>query len=143
MIETETKVVRHELRIAAAPEVVWKYWTDPRRMCQWWGREAELDARPGGPCVVRLGDGAVMRGEYVELDPYERIVFTFGWDPSDDGPPVAPGSSRVEVSLAEIDGQTDMTLVHSGLPIEALGAHNDGWAYFTGELNAAASAAEW
>ncbi|MBI2706607.1 MAG: SRPBCC domain-containing protein [Actinobacteria bacterium] len=48
---------------------------------------AELDAGPGGICVVDLGGGAVMRGEYVELVPYERIVFIFGWDTTSTPPP--------------------------------------------------------
>ena len=40
----------------------------------------------GGACVVKLGGGGVVRGEYVELGPYERIVFSVGWDPTGGAP---------------------------------------------------------
>ncbi len=95
---------------------MWRYWTDPQRMCDWWGAAAELDPRPGGACRVEMGGGPVMVGEYVELVPHERIVFTFGWEPTDGVPDVAPGSTRVEVTLTADDGDTILTLRHTGLP---------------------------
>ena len=101
--ETDTNVVEQTLRIGARPETVWQYWTDPQQMCDWWGAAAELDPRPGGACRIEMGGGPVMVGEYLELVPYERIVFSFGWEPTDGAPPIAPGPSRVEVTL--IDGR--------------------------------------
>ena len=44
----EEGIVEETVRIAARPETVWRYWTDPERMCAWWGAAAELDPRPGG-----------------------------------------------------------------------------------------------
>ncbi len=41
-------VVEETVRIAAPPEIVWRYWTDPVRLCAWRGVGAEVDARPGG-----------------------------------------------------------------------------------------------
>jgi uncharacterized protein YndB with AHSA1/START domain len=80
--------------------------------------------------VVRLGGDAVMRGEFVELVPYRRIVFTLGWDPADGAPPVAPGSTTVTVTLTEDDGETILTLRHTGLPPAARGQHRAGWSHF-------------
>jgi uncharacterized protein YndB with AHSA1/START domain len=134
VIDPEGRVVVQTLRIEARPETVWRYWTDPDRMCAWWGQAADLDPRPGGRCIVDLGGGAIMRGEYVELVPYERIVFTFGWDPHDDAPAVPPGSTHVEISLAATDGDTIMTLRHTGLRLDELGRHDDGWAHFLARL---------
>jgi uncharacterized protein YndB with AHSA1/START domain len=125
----EGTVVEQTLRIAARPEIVWRYWTDPARLCDWWGDAAELDPRPGGAYVVEMDGGRVMRGEYVELVPHERIVFTFGWEPAEGAPAVPPGSSRVEVTLAEDDGDTVLTLRHSGLPATDRGLHRQGWAH--------------
>jgi uncharacterized protein YndB with AHSA1/START domain len=71
----EDHSVEHEIWINARPETVWRYWIDPARICDWWGASAELDPRPGGTCLVRLGGDTVMRGEFVELTPYRRIVF--------------------------------------------------------------------
>ena len=67
MTDARTRVVEQTLRISARPETVWLYWTDPQRMCDWWGAAAELDPRPGGTCRVEMGGGPVMVGEYVEL----------------------------------------------------------------------------
>ena len=55
--DTDTTVVEQTLRIGARPETVWRYWTDPQRMCDWWGAAAELDPRPGGTCRVEMGGG--------------------------------------------------------------------------------------
>jgi uncharacterized protein YndB with AHSA1/START domain len=138
---TETRTVEKVLRIEAPPEIVWRYWTDPTRMAEWWGPPAALDARPGGSCVVEMGGGPVMRGEYIELVPFERLVFTFGWDPMPGGPDVAPGSTRVEVLLAEQEGDTLLTLRHTGLPAAHADEHDGGWGHFLAILAERAGAA--
>lgn len=130
MTDQDPSIIEQTLHIAARPETVWRYWTDPRAMCDWWGAAAELDPRPGGTCRVEMGGGPVMVGEYVELVPHERIVFTFGWEPGEGIPPIAPGSTRVEVLLTDDDGDTVLTLRHSGLPAAERDQHVDGWAYF-------------
>lgn len=133
-----TAVVEQTLRIAARRETVWRYWTDPVRICDWWGTAAQLDPRPGGACVVEMGGGGVMRGEFVELIPHERIVFTFGWDPTDGAPAVSPGSTRVEVTLIADGDDTILTLRHTGLPGGSRAQHDEGWAYFLPLLAGAA-----
>ena len=71
-----------------------------------------------------------MVGEFVELVPHERIVFTFGWEPTPGAPGVAPGSTRVEVTLTADAGDTIMTLRHSGLPAAVADEHDAGWGHF-------------
>jgi uncharacterized protein YndB with AHSA1/START domain len=136
--EQATDVVQQTLRIAARPETVWRYWTDPARMCDWWGAAAELDPEPGGAYVVEMAGGGVMRGEYVELVPYERIVFTFGWDPHPEVPAIAPGSTQVEVRLTADGDGTILALRHTGLAPAARLAHDAGWARFLPLLATAA-----
>jgi uncharacterized protein YndB with AHSA1/START domain len=136
--DADDTVVEQTLHISARPETVWRYWTDPERMCDWWGVAADLDPRPGGGCVIEMEGGGVMRGEYVELVPHERIVLTFGWDPMEGAPEVAPGSTVVEVTLAADDGDTILTLRHSGLPASARAKHTEGWGHFLPLLGAAA-----
>jgi uncharacterized protein YndB with AHSA1/START domain len=137
--DSDTSAVEMRLRISARPETVWRYWTDPVRMCDWWGAAAELDPTPGGACVVEMGGGGVMRGTYVELVPHERIVFTFGWDPTDGAPDVPPGSSVVEITLTPDGDDTVLALRHSGLPPAAAAEHRSGWGHFLPLLVAAAS----
>ena len=137
MIDDDTRTVEQTLRINARPETVWRYWTDPERMCDWWGAAAELDPQPGGTCRVEMGNGAVMVGQYLELVPHERIVFSFGWEPTQGSPEVAPGSSLVEVTLTADAADTILTLRHRGLPAAIAGEHRTGWGHFLPRLAAA------
>ena len=130
MTESDTAAVEQTLRIAARPETVWRYWTDPERMRDWWGTATELDPRPGGAYVVAMDGGPVMRGQFVELVPHERIVFSFGWDPTDRAPAVAPGSTQVEITLTRDGDDTILALRHTGLPPSIASDHRSGWAHF-------------
>ena len=130
-------VVEQTLRIAARPQTVWRYWTEPDRMRDWWAAEAEVDPRPGGICWVDLAEGGTIRGEYVELVPYERIAFTFGWEESRVTDEIPPGSTLVEVTFVEDGGDTLMTLRHSGLPRTVVDLHHAGWAHHLPMLVAA------
>ncbi len=72
-------------RIFDAPrELVWKAWTDPKYVMQWWGPKGfttpvcRMDFRVGGKflCCMRAPDGQEFwnAGEYHEIVPYEKIV---------------------------------------------------------------------
>jgi uncharacterized protein YndB with AHSA1/START domain len=140
--DTDGNGVEQTLRIRARPETVWRFWTDPQRMCQWWGAVAELDPQPGGVYRVEMGTGPIMRGEYLVLEPYERLVFSFGWEPTDHAPDVAPGSSRVEVTLVADGGDTILTLRHTGIATQLADEHAAGWLHFLPRLAAVATATE-
>jgi len=74
-------------RVIDAPrELVFKAWTDPKHVAQWWGPRGfsnpvcELDLRPGGAIRIHMRgpDGTVypMTGVYQEIVEPERLVFT-------------------------------------------------------------------
>jgi uncharacterized protein YndB with AHSA1/START domain len=80
--ETERMVVT---RVFDAPrELVWKAWTDPKYVMQWWGPKGftspvcKIDFRVGGKFLfcMRTPDGQEgwNGGEYHEIVPYEKIV---------------------------------------------------------------------
>ena len=133
-----TDVVERVIHIEARPETVYGFFVDPGKMVLWKGISAELDPRPGGIYRVDVTNGNVVRGEYVELTPYTRVVFTWGWEA--EGSPLAPGSTTVEVTLIPDGGGTLVRLRHSGLPTPELQAsHAAGWDHFLERLDAAAS----
>lgn len=138
MTDQAVQVIEQRVRIDARPETMWRYWTEPDGTCAWWGTSAELDARPGGVCRVTMEQGPVMSGEFVELFPYERIVFTLGWEVGGEPSPVGPGSTRVEVVLTPDGDGTLLTLRHSVLPADEVGNHTAGWGHFLGILAGAA-----
>lgn len=120
-----TQRLEIERRIRARPETIFAYFTDPERYLQWMGVDAQLDARPGGVYRVRVPQGFTALGEFQELDPPHRVVFTWGWEGHDTVP---AGSTRVEVTLTRDGDETIVRLVHSGLPgAEELAQHRQGW----------------
>jgi len=105
-------------RIFDAPrELVWKAWTDPKYIMQWWGPKGftapvcKMDFRVGGKllCCMKAPDGqegwnAV---EYHEIVPYEKIVSSMYFSDSEGN----------KIDLAElgieheaIDGAYDVTI---------------------------------
>jgi uncharacterized protein YndB with AHSA1/START domain len=135
--ETEA-AVEVRVRIAASPETIFDFFTDPDRMIQWMGRSAELDARPGGAFRCDINGRSVASGEYLEVEPPHRVVFSWGWEGED--AMVAPGASRVEIRLTEDGGETDVLLIHSELPGgESAERHRHGWEHYTARLAVAAA----
>jgi uncharacterized protein YndB with AHSA1/START domain len=131
---TTLRTIEQRVRIAASPETVWSFWTDAGRLCEWWGVTADVEPQPGGRMRVVMGDGGlVMSGHYVELEPFRRLVFSFGWEGNPMGEALAPGSTIVEVTLSPIGDDTDVVLRHSQLPDSYSERHAQGWAVFFGE----------
>ena len=100
-------------RIFDAPrERVWRAFTDPDLVAQWWGRGNRLviermEVERGGHWryVEHAPDGAHgFEGRYREVTPPERLVQTFEWDGM-------PGYVAVETAIFEDlgDGRTKVT----------------------------------
>ena len=70
------------VRIAAALDIVFPYFTDPDLVMTWLAEKADLEPRPGGLFSIDV-DGGKARGFYVDVDPPHRVVFTWGI-PGDD-----------------------------------------------------------
>jgi uncharacterized protein YndB with AHSA1/START domain len=129
---TEPEVVEVSVHISARPETVFPFFTDPVRYVQWMGARATLEPEPGGVYRVGMRDGVEAVGEFVEVDPPHRLVFTWGWT---DRFEVAPGSTRVVVDLHEEDGGTRVVLRHYGLPTdEQRKHHRGGWEAYLDRL---------
>src|SRR5260370_15252566 len=72
-------------RIAAVPELVFRAWTDPKHLAEWWGpkgftkRVYEADARVGGAIRIYMPapNGLVhaMTRRFVEIDRPHRLGF--------------------------------------------------------------------
>ena len=133
----ETSVVEHDVRIAARPETVFAFFTDPAKMVSWMGEEATLDPRPGGACRLSWPGRAAMLGEFVEVDPPRRIVFTWGWEHALFEVP--PQSTSVEVSFTPDGDGTIVRLAHRRLPSGAVTVHRAGWEHYMERLSTAAA----
>ena len=129
---TEDNVVEVSLYVAARPETVFPYFTDPRRYVLWMGSDATLDPVPGGVYRIRMSGGAEAAGQFVELDPPRRLVFTWGWTHD---PAVPPGDTRVVITLEEENGGTRVVLRHHDLPdADQRDHHRKGWDTYVSRL---------
>lgn len=125
----EPIVVRR--RIAAPPSIVYGYLTDSELWARWQGVGAMIEATPGGIFGISMPNGQRARGQFVELEPHRRVVFSWGWV---DHPGVPPGSSTVEIDLVADEGGTMVTLTHTGLPPEEIDVHRLGWDHYIPRL---------
>jgi uncharacterized protein YndB with AHSA1/START domain len=118
------------VRIDAPPEEVFPYLTDARLIIRWMGDWAELDPTPGGKLVIDIR-GVPIRGEFLEVDPPRRLVFSWGAAGSDVLP---PRSTTVEILLYPDGTGTLLELTHRGLPQEERPKHATGWNHFLERL---------
>ena len=118
--------------IPAPPKMLFEAWLDVealrRFMCPEPGvrvTRAECDARVGGKFLIVMnvgGQDLLHHGEYVEIERYTRIAFTWL-------SPFAGEGSRVTLRFEQSgEGQTKLTLRHVGLePGEIRDNHHSGW----------------
>ncbi len=119
-------VVMNE-RIRATPEEVFDFLVEPDKLIRWMGTAAKIDPRPGGEFWLNVTGHDVARGTYLTVDRPHRVVFSWGWDGSEEVP---PGSSTVSFELTADGDETVVELVHSGLPGGQNDKHLVGWTYF-------------
>ncbi len=125
----------HSLRLASTIKAprnkVYAAWTTPGILSKWFAPGPRspfpevLDVRPGGKYkIVMRGedDSPVAVGEYQDVVPNEKLVFTWGWD----GDPSQP--TLVTVTFADVGGGTEVVLVHERFPsAETCEHHRQGW----------------
>jgi uncharacterized protein YndB with AHSA1/START domain len=129
-------VLRIQRTFDAPPQAVFEAWTSPEVLRRWWpaGPDwdtpvAEVDVRVGGKLrlVMRSPDGQEFggSGEYVEVRPPQRLVFTWSWD----GHEGHEASQLVEVEFSEgPEGITTVVLINRGLiDEESRRSHEEGW----------------
>ena len=130
--------IERTVELPHPPAAVWAALTTAEGLGTWFGNEAAIDLRPGGPAWMKWAHGftAEMRVERVE----EPAVFGFTWHifglPDDD-----PRRTYVEFTLEPAGAGTRLTVTESGfaqLPEDAYhkayDGNSEGWAKELGEL---------
>ena len=112
-------------RVFNAPrELVFKAWTDPKQLAEWWGPKSftnpvcEVDPKLGGALriIMRAPDGAEypMKGIFREIVPPSRLFFT-NIAVDKDGHPIIEGLTTV--IFAEEGARTKLTLQTRGVAV--------------------------
>jgi len=121
--------------IKAPRDRVYAAWTDPAQLREWFGpenvgtRDLVAETRVGGKFRWDLtnpeGEEMTVQGEYRDLQPGRKIVFTWQWQ---DDEPWENHNSIVTVELSDVVGGTEVRLRHEQFPSEeSRDNHNDGW----------------
>jgi uncharacterized protein YndB with AHSA1/START domain len=137
--QDESTVIERQIRIAAPPETVFEFFTDPQKMLQWLGREVTVDLRPGGLIRIDHNGRDIARGEFLEVVPGRRLVFTWGWEAGGDSS-VPPGSTTVEIDLLPDGDGTIVRLRHWNLPAASRQMYERGWELHLTDLQKTAAA---
>jgi uncharacterized protein YndB with AHSA1/START domain len=121
-------------RLFASPAAVFDACTDARQLAEWWGPHGftvpgvDLDLRVGGSYRIAMQppDGALfhLSGEFREIDPRARLVYSFRWE----DPDPEDRETVVTVSLRDLGESTEFGLVQTGFATERRRAlHEAGW----------------
>lgn len=126
------RIASCERSIAAPLDIVWSLLSSEDGFNRWMSVEAEVDLRVGGTIRWTHDNGWVVAGEFREIVPMRRLVFTYGW--AHGGFPVPVGSSLVTIELTARGGITVVAVRHTGLTDEMAAQHEQGWTMFLGRL---------
>lgn len=120
--------------LPVAPSVVFAAFTDPNELAKFWGPAGfttpslDFDARLGESYRIEMqppeGDPFYLTGEFREVDPLARLVFTFIWEDPD------PDDVEYLVSLSfrDLGESTEIALTQGPFKTEGRRAlHRDGW----------------
>jgi len=142
MAEPEKFSLEIKRFIKASPDRVYAAWTDPAQLKKWFGpenvktRDLIADVRAGGRfrwyCTDPEGKEVTISGEYRELQPGKKIVFTWQLKEDEDW---KNHTSTVTVEFFDREGGTEVRLTHEKLPNEASrDDHKQGWNSVFGKL---------
>ena len=117
-----TNTVRLHRVLRAPPERVYRAFLDPDAMAKWLppngftGKVHHMDAKVGGSHRMSFtnfttGQSHSFGGEYLELQPNERIVYS---DRFDD--PNLPGEMKTTITLKKVMVGTELNIVQEGVP---------------------------
>ncbi|HEX5828655.1 MAG TPA: SRPBCC domain-containing protein [Candidatus Limnocylindrales bacterium] len=115
----------------AEPELVWRTLTDPARVALWF-TDASRVGRVGDTYRLDFGEGSVVRGEVLALEPGRTFAHAWAWDGSE------PGEvTRVTWTVEPHLGGSRVRLVHDGWDEAGMdrSARDDHEGYWRGYLD--------
>jgi uncharacterized protein YndB with AHSA1/START domain len=135
MAEAEKLSLEIRRFIRAPRDRVYAAWADPEQLKKWFGpenvatRDLIADVRLEGQfrwdCTDPEGKEVTISGEYRELQPGRKIVFTWRLEDDEDW---KNHSSLVTVEFFDREGGTEIHLTHENLPTKpSRDDHTEGW----------------
>jgi activator of HSP90 ATPase len=119
----KTTTITQKVIISAMPEEVYDAYADAKKHAKFTGGKATNNPVVGG--TFTAWDGYIS-GKNLELEKGKRIVqewVTTDW-------PEGYPPSKLELTLREVNGKTEITMVHSDVPTEQENGLKQGWIDF-------------
>ena len=119
-------------RVIKAPcAMVFKAWTEPKQMVQWWSpikiecKSVSADSKVGGAYRIHMiskEGNHIAFGNYTKITRNKRLQFTWSWEKN----PMP--ETLVTVDFEDLGKTTRVTLTHEGFVDKVEAAeHTDGW----------------
>jgi uncharacterized protein YndB with AHSA1/START domain len=131
-------------QVNASPERVYEAFTNKKDLEMWKADDYEIEPRKGGKYKMGLeSDGYAVTGEFLELVPNEKIVYSWKMTEYDENTkkPIPHWSNdkptKVTVKFEKAGNQgTKITLIHEGFPErdEQYYMHEVGWDLLVGQV---------
>jgi len=119
----DTIEIKREVFIEASPETVFAFLTEQEKAAQWFGEIVDIEGKPGGKFYIAAKAGFAAAGEYVEVVPHGKVVFTWGGMHG-----IPEGGTTVEITLKAENNGTQLTLRHYNIPTqEDADSFSEGW----------------
>lgn len=121
---------RGSFEVPASSPTVFAHLTMGELLTAWWPDGADTDPAPGGNLHLWWdGPGWHLRGEYLEVEPPDRLTFTWRWDHED-----VP-ARRVAMDLsASGSGTTRVDIEHEAASAEERQGYAESWEFFMAQL---------
>ena len=121
----------------AEVELLWKTWTVPLYIEQWFGsdpygsvQKVDIELIVGGKFRIQFSDSDssvhIARGEYLNIDTYKNLRMTWEWESE------LNQVSELNVDFISMNEKTKIILTHSNLIFETAHNYEQGW---NGALN--------
>jgi len=104
---SETRSLTFSKHVSAPPAQLYRAFTNSTSFREWLCDSATTGVREGGHVFLAWNDGYNSRGNFTSLKSNEEVAFT--WHGSE------PATTAVTVSFSEVNGTTEVRLIHSGL----------------------------
>ena len=128
--------LRLEMRrvLPAVPRRVFAAFTDPNELAKWWGPQGftmpsvQFDPRVGEAYRIEMrppqGDAFLLTGEFRDVDPPTRLVYTFVYE----NPDPDDVETVVELSFRSLGAGTEVAFTQGAFKTEARRQlHENGW----------------
>lgn len=117
----KTNSLFKEIWINAPIEKAFASFTNAESMLAWHGKEVQVDPVPGGIYRVVFEDGTTILGEYIEVSPHSRVIYSANYNGID---------SVITIDFLPRDGGTLIKLQQVFDPAQDTSSFDHGWNYF-------------